>query len=60
MYEPSEDETARRQIRYDYDERQEEINHGIYPIVVHRGKAPAPVKLGWWKRFTLRFRGVLK
>ncbi len=50
MYEPSEDETARRQIREDYEERQEEIN---YPIVIQRGKAPAPVKLSWWQRFLI-------
>lgn len=55
MPEESEMEQARRQIRCDYDERQEEVNHGLrrgkYPIVIHRGKPVAAVeRVGWFKR----------
>ncbi len=53
----SEDETARRQIREDYDERQEEVNYGIYPIVVQRGKPVAAVPMTWWQRVKRFMRG---
>ncbi len=52
MYSDSEDESARRQIREDHNERQEEIGYppGNYPIVIRRGTPPAPVKLTWLRR----------
>ena len=52
-YEPDEDETARRQIREDHDERQDEIN---YPIIVRRGNAVTPKRLTWTQRIKRAFR----
>ncbi len=58
MYSDSEDETGRRQIREDYEERQEEVNYGLtpgnYPIVIQRGKAPV-LRLSRWKRLRSAF-----
>lgn len=51
VYEINEDESARRQIREDYEDRQDEINY--CPVIIPRGKVP---RLSLWKCFKIAFR----